>query len=96
MTGPRNVPITGIASLTPNELKVLKLVVEDWDNEDIAYILGVKENSVPTYLRIIYDKLGISSSRGKRDRLIEYAKKELGACSTCKITPCIIGEKLEL
>ena len=78
MTGPRIVPIIGIESLTPNEMRVLKLVVEDWDNEDIAYILDVKENSVRCYLRIIYQKLGFYERRNKRSKLIAYAKKELG------------------
>jgi len=78
MTGPRIAPLTGIKSLTPNELKVVKLVAEDCDNEEIAEILNVQANSVKTYLRIIYDKLGFYEKRGKRDKLVAYAKKELG------------------
>lgn len=79
MTGPRNVPIVGISSLTSNELKVLKLVVKDYDNEEIAEQLGVKINSVRTYLRDVYDKMGFfGHDRKKRSKLIEHAKKELG------------------
>ena len=81
MTGPRIVPLTGIKSLTPNELKVLKLVVEDYDNEEIAEQLSVKAVSIKTYLTVIYDKLGFfghRNRRGKRSMLVAYAKKELG------------------
>ena len=79
MTGPRIVPIIGIESLTQNELKVLKLVVKDYDNEEIAEQLGVKINSVRTYLRDVYDKMGFPGyDRKKRSKLIAYAKKELG------------------
>ena len=79
MTGPRIAPLTGIKSLTPNELKVVKLVAEDYDNEEIADLLGVKKETIPTYLRIIYQKLlGFEGGRGKRAKLIELAKKELG------------------
>ena len=72
-------PIIGIKSLTPNELKVLKLVIKGLDNEEIGELLGVKAVSVRTYLRDVYDKMGFPGHhRGKRSRLIAYAKKELG------------------
>ena len=76
MTGPRFKP-AGIESLTPNELKVLKLVAEGLDNKEMAYLLGVKKESVPIYLRNIYQKLGIDGKQGKRFKLIVYAIKEL-------------------
>lgn len=72
-------PIIGIESLTPNELKVLKLVIKDLDNEEIGKLLGVKSVSVRTYLRDVYDKMGFfGHDRKKRSKLIVYAKKELG------------------
>ena len=79
MTGVKmNKPITGIESLTMNELKVLKLVAEGLDNEDIAESLNVKTSSVPTYLRNIYQKLGFEGGYGKRAKFVEYTRKELG------------------
>jgi len=79
MTGPRFVPITGIESLTSNELKVLKLVIRGLDNEEIGELLGVKSVSVKTYLREVYDKMGFfGHDKDKRSKLIVYAIKELG------------------
>lgn len=79
MTGPRiDKPIIGIESLTSNELKVLKLVAEGLDNKEIAAGLNVKKETVPTYLRNIYQKFGIDGKQGKRFKLIVYAVKELG------------------
>lgn len=48
-------------SLSPREIEVLRLVVRGEPNKRIARQLGVSENTVKTYLRRSYRKLGCST-----------------------------------
>jgi DNA-binding NarL/FixJ family response regulator len=44
---------------TERERSIIKLVAEGWKNGEIGAMIGLSENVVKNYLRIIYDKLGL-------------------------------------
>ncbi|TDE11290.1 response regulator transcription factor [Dyadobacter psychrotolerans] len=48
-----------VASLSPGELQVMQLIVEGKWTKEIASIMNVKQNTVSTYKRRIFDKLGV-------------------------------------
>lgn len=50
----------GQESLTPSEQKILQMIVPGKSNKEIAYLLGVTENTVKTHIKNIFDKLGVS------------------------------------
>ena len=58
---PRRVPMTGIESLTPTELRIAKLAVQEDSNRKIAELLFVTKNTVAWHLLRVYRKLGVSS-----------------------------------
>jgi len=53
-------PSEGHASLTEQELRVLKLMAEGLDNPGIARNLFVSKNTVKTHVQSIYSKLGVT------------------------------------
>ncbi|TDE13184.1 response regulator transcription factor [Dyadobacter psychrotolerans] len=57
-----------IMSLSPQEMRVMQLLVEGKWTKEIAAILNIKENTVSTFKRRIFDKLGVTD-------LIELSKK---------------------
>jgi predicted ATPase/class 3 adenylate cyclase/DNA-binding CsgD family transcriptional regulator len=59
--GQRKRPSTGWASLTPAELKVVRLVSAGLGNKDIATRLFVTARTVETHLTHVYTKLGLAS-----------------------------------
>jgi two-component system, NarL family, nitrate/nitrite response regulator NarL len=59
----------GMASLTPRERDVVRLVADGLRNQEIATQLNLSEHTVRNYLIRIFDKLGISS----RVELVLYA-----------------------
>jgi predicted ATPase/class 3 adenylate cyclase/DNA-binding CsgD family transcriptional regulator len=59
--GERNRPATGWASLTPAELKVVRLVGEGLPNKEIAARLFVSPRTVQAHLSHVYSKLGVTS-----------------------------------
>ena len=59
----------GMASLTPRERDVVRLVADGLRNQEIAAQLNLSEHTVRNYLIRIFDKLGISS----RVELVLYA-----------------------
>ncbi len=48
------------ARLTPKELKILSLIVQGMKNKEIASRLNTTEQVVKNYLRVIFDKTGVS------------------------------------
>jgi DNA-binding NarL/FixJ family response regulator len=50
----------GQESLTPSEQKILQMIVAGKSNKEIAYLLGVTENTVKTHIKNIFEKLGVS------------------------------------
>jgi DNA-binding NarL/FixJ family response regulator len=46
--------------MTPKEMQIVALIVQGCKNKDIAMQLGTKEQVVKNYLRVIYDKTGVS------------------------------------
>jgi DNA-binding NarL/FixJ family response regulator len=46
--------------LTPKEMKILALIVQGCKNKEIALRLGTSEQVIKNYLRIVYDKTGVS------------------------------------
>jgi DNA-binding NarL/FixJ family response regulator len=48
------------ARLTPNELTILSLIVQGMKNKEIATRLKTSEQSVKNYLRVVFDKTGVS------------------------------------
>lgn len=49
------------ASLAPRELDVLRLVAKGYRNAEVAELLGMTVNTVGSYIKGIYRKLGVSS-----------------------------------
>ena len=43
------------------EHRVIELVAQGLKNRDVAHEIGTTEHVVKNYLRVIYDKLGVSS-----------------------------------
>jgi DNA-binding CsgD family transcriptional regulator len=56
----KNTKANPLASLSPRERQVLKLVVEGRTSKEIAQVLGVKPGSVDTYRSRIMAKLEIN------------------------------------
>lgn len=54
--------------LTPSELQVMQLLIEGKWTKEIAHVLNLKQNTISTYKRRIFDKLNVRDS-------IELAKK---------------------
>lgn len=54
--------------LTPSELQVMQLLIEGKWTKEIAHLLDLKQNTISTYKRRIFDKLNVRDS-------IELAKK---------------------
>ena len=50
-----------LASLTKRERQVLELLVDAYDNRQIAAEIGVAEQTVRNYISAIYSKLGIEN-----------------------------------
>jgi len=50
---------TVVSNLSPGELQVMQLIVEGKWTKEIASIMNIKQNTVSTYKRRIYDKLGV-------------------------------------
>ncbi|MGO9658049.1 MAG: helix-turn-helix transcriptional regulator [Acidimicrobiales bacterium] len=61
--GERGRPSAGWASLTPTELKVVKLVVEGLTNAEIGGRLFVSTGTVKSHLNHIFDKLELTNRR---------------------------------
>jgi DNA-binding NarL/FixJ family response regulator len=59
----------GQALLTPRLEQVVALVADGLSNREVAYQLGLSENTIKKYLLRIFDKLGIST----RVELVLYA-----------------------
>jgi DNA-binding CsgD family transcriptional regulator len=59
--GERKRPNSGWDSLTPTELRVVRLVGEGLGNKDIAARLFVSHRTVQTHLTHIYTKLALTS-----------------------------------
>ena len=57
-----------ITSLSPQEMRVMQLLLEGKWTKEIAAILNIKENTVSTFKRRVFDKLGVTD-------LLELSKK---------------------
>lgn len=67
-------PTFGWESLTPAEMRVLRLVAERRSNPDIARLLAVSRRTVETHVSHIFAKVGVSS----RSALATEATKHFG------------------
>lgn len=54
-------PLSGLADLTPAELRVLALVRQGRRTEEVASMLGVRVSTVRTHIRRVLDKIGAGS-----------------------------------
>ena len=70
---PRTTALTGIASLTPSELRVARLAAAGHTNRDIAQELYVTPKTVERHLGHAYRKLGIRTRRELSHGLAESA-----------------------
>ncbi|HEV7378306.1 MAG TPA: response regulator transcription factor [Dyadobacter sp.] len=61
-------PKQNLNQLTPSELQVMQLLIEGKWTKEIAHVLNLKQNTISTYKRRIFDKLNVRDS-------IELAKK---------------------
>ena len=50
----------GQEELTPTEARILTEIVAGKANKEIAYALGISENTVKTHVKNVFDKLGVS------------------------------------
>jgi DNA-binding CsgD family transcriptional regulator len=57
-------PRTGWAALTPAETAVVELVIEGRTNREIAEQLFISPHTVSTFLRHVFDKMGVRSRVG--------------------------------
>jgi len=48
-------------SLSPRELDVLRLIAKGYRNAETAELLGMTVNTVSSYIKVVYRKLGVSS-----------------------------------
>lgn len=64
-------PSPGSAELTPTELRVLKMLAQDFRYTDVAAALSISINTVQTHTASIYRKLGVS----RRMAAIEVARQ---------------------
>jgi DNA-binding CsgD family transcriptional regulator len=78
-TGTRQ-PRTDPDELTQRELDVLRLVARGHNNREISALLGLSPNTVKTYIRLAYRRIGVTSrsqavlwavGQGLHDELIE-------------------------
>jgi DNA-binding CsgD family transcriptional regulator len=72
---PRRTAQTGVASLTPSELRVATLAAEGLTTPQIADRLHVTRNTVETHLRHIYRKLDLSGRGELREALAQQPQK---------------------
>jgi two-component system, NarL family, response regulator DegU len=54
-------PLQGLATLTPREHCVLEMLAHGYPNKEIADRLNLRELTVKSYLKVIYDKLGVTN-----------------------------------
>ncbi|MGH8932601.1 MAG: helix-turn-helix transcriptional regulator [Egibacteraceae bacterium] len=66
--GPRRRPATGLASLTPTELEVVRLVSEGLTNPEIGERLFISRRTVQAHLSHVFAKLEISSRKELRSQ----------------------------
>jgi DNA-binding NarL/FixJ family response regulator len=69
------VAMTKLASLTPQQVRVLMMLSEGLLNKQIAYELGVSEATVKAHVSAILQKLGVES---RTQAVIAAAKIEIG------------------
>jgi DNA-binding NarL/FixJ family response regulator len=67
--------MTRLASLTPQQVRVLMMLSEGLLNKQIAYELGVSEATVKAHVSAILQKLGVES---RTQAVIAASKIELG------------------
>jgi DNA-binding NarL/FixJ family response regulator len=67
--------MTRMASLTPQQVRVLMMLSEGLLNKQIAYQLGVSEATVKAHVSAIFEKLGVES---RTQAVIAAAKSEAG------------------
>lgn len=51
---------SGLASLSPQERRVLAAIAECHTNKEIAALMGLSENTVKNYIANMFDKLGVA------------------------------------
>lgn len=59
-----------LSALTPKEREITNLVIQNYDNDEIAEKLGIKLRTVENYLSKIYDKTGTYSKKMLLDRIL--------------------------
>jgi len=58
-------------SLSPREMEILKAVLENKKRRNIAFEMRLSENTIKTYTRNLYNKLGVSSREELYQRISE-------------------------
>lgn len=58
-------------SFSPREIEVARMVAKGYPNKTIALVLDISANTVNTYLRRIFAKLGVSTRAAMVARLME-------------------------
>ena len=59
----KSIKVDGIA-LTPRELEVIQQLASDLCDKQIAHILGIAESTLDTHKSHIFEKFGVSSTKG--------------------------------
>jgi len=55
--------------LTKREREVVKLIQDEFTNEEIAEKLGIKITTLENYISIIYDKIGCQDKKSLIEKL---------------------------
>lgn len=63
---------TGVASLSPRQIEILRLVAKGYSNRDIADILDIGAESVKQHLKNAFARLGVSSRAEATARLLAH------------------------
>lgn len=64
-------PIVEIRQMSPRQRQAFALVMEGWTNADIAERMGVTEGSVKSFVRNVYERLGVHTRASLVNKYLE-------------------------
>src|SRR5579872_4174018 len=80
--------------LTAKELKIVALIVQGYKNKEIAVQLGTTEQVIKTYLRNVYDKIGVSDRLELALFTIHHRILNEAAAATASAAPQPAGQAM--
>jgi|GEM_PF-3679377 len=76
---PKNLNLTELLkkwNLNRREEEIVRLIIEDYGNKEIAYRLGISINTVKGYLKLLMRKLGVHTRAGLISTLLTGREKK--------------------